>query len=408
MLNPASSSFARARGVGAPLTVVKDMHTPLAFRKTADRHQVKRFLSTIDNSDEYVQRPKVVRATVKDCIRDRRGLIGIPTQDDSHMITFDQQTIDSAGAFLIGELENLDPRLHMPLQSVTWMEDIKIRGNVTIADDLSSYTVNTFAALGGVPGSNKNWVGKRATSIPTLSVDADKIAQRIEPWAMTLDWTMFELEQSRKLGRPIDEQKHIALQRKWNYDLDEETYIGDTVMGMNGLLNHSLLTNTGNAPTGSWSSATPAQIIADMTEIITSVAGTSALALMPDTLLLAFPDLTLIATTLISSAGNISILEYFLRNNPSRAQGTPLKIRGRKWLVGTGKTFGGLAGLGPTTTNCMFAYRNEEDYLRIPVVPLLRTNPEFRDIRQLVTYYGRIGQVEMVYPETVGRRAGIN
>jgi len=41
-------------------------------------------------------------------------------------------------------------------------------------------------------------------------------------------------------------------------------------------------------------------------------------------------------------------------------------------------------------------------------VPLLRTALEFRDIRQMVTYYGRIGQVELVYPETVARRANID
>lgn len=405
-MNVVPSQVTRARSVGAPITVIKDLNTPLSARKTATPYQLKRMLDTVENADHMEKRPRIIRAAC------RKGLISARTQDDGLMmpnaLTFDQATIDSSGAFLIGELENLDPRLHMPLASVTWMEDIKIRGNITIADDLSSYTVNTFTAMGGVPGSNKSWVGKRAISIPTVGIDNEKIQQRVEPWALTLDWTMFELEQSRKLGRPIDEQKHVALQRKWNYDLDEETYIGDTLLTMNGLLNHSLLTNTGNALTGTWKTATPAQILADVNEILVSTAAASALALMPDTLLLAFPDLALLTSTLISSAGNISVLEFLLRNNIAKSQGTSLRIRGRKWLVGTGVTFGGVAGVGPTATNCMFAYRNEEEYLRIPVVPLLRTNPEFRDIRQMVTYYGRIGQVEMVYPELCARRSNIN
>lgn len=407
-MNAVPNYVTQPRGVGVPLTIIKDLDTPLDQRRTADRSEVKRFMRTLEDDCEYVERPALVRAHAHDAIRDRHGLISIPTRDDSGMLTFDQATIDSSGAFLIGELENLDPRLHMPLQSVTWMEDIKIRGNVTIADDLSSYTLNSFAAGPGVPGSNKNWVGKRTNSIPSLAVDNEKIAQRIEPWALSIDWTMFELEQSRKLGRPIDDQKHVALQRKWNYDLDEETYMGDTAFAMNGMLQHALLTNTGNALTGNWNSATPAQIIADLTEPINSIAGTSGLAVLPDTAILAWSDMSLLTSTLISTAGNISILEYFLRNNPCRAAGVPLKLKGRKWLVGTSKTFGGVAGRGPSSTNSMFWYRNEEDYLRIPVVPLLRTNPEFRDIRQIVTYYGRIGQVEMVYPELACLRSGIN
>ncbi len=34
------------------------------------------------------------------------------------MITFDQATVDSSGAFLIGELERLDQTLNLPLVGV--------------------------------------------------------------------------------------------------------------------------------------------------------------------------------------------------------------------------------------------------------------------------------------------------
>jgi hypothetical protein len=400
-MNIAQTVAAARRLNPVPLTVVKSVHTPLSFRRLADAGDVRKALRTADRQD-CTHRPVAISDAV------RAGMIRIPTRDDNGMLTFDQATRDSTGAFLVGQLERLDPILHMPLMEVSWDEDIDIRTDVTIADDLSSYTVSTFAAAPGVPGSEISWVGKRASAIPSIDIDIGKTAQRIEPWARTIDWTLYELEASRLLGRPIDEQKHIALQRKWNLDLDHVTYIGDTPLAMNGILNHSLLTNTGNALTGNWASATPAQVLGDVNEILTSVAGTSALAALPDRLLLAFPDLTLLASTLISTAGNISVLEFVLRNNASKAAGIALQIQGRKWLVGSTKTFGGLSGRAPTTTNCMFAYRKDKNYIRIPVVPLLRTNLEFRDIRQMVTYYGRIGQVELVYPETAARRSNID
>lgn len=378
-------------GTPMPLTVIEHPDSPLWTRRTADKSDIKKFLTSIDFADEYIDRPRVIR-----------------TMDHANPISLDRRTMDSAGAFLIGELERLDPRIHLPLAAVTWMLDIDLRKDVTIADDLSSYTVSSFAAAQGVSGSNKNWVARRANAIPNMEIDIGKTAQRVEPWSMTLEWTLFELESARRLGRPVDEQKHLGLQRKWNMDVDEQVYMGDSVMGMTGLLNHTLLTNTGNAPTGSWSTATPAQILADVNSIMTSTAGSSGIAVMSNKLLLAFPDLALLATTLISTAGNISVLEFLLRNNITRANGEKLNIQGRKWLLGTGNTFGGFAGKGPTSTNCMVAYRQEEEFVRIPIVPLLRTPIEFSGIYQRIAYYGRIGMVELVYPELVARRSNIN
>ena len=45
--------------------------------------------------------------------------------------------------------------------------------------------------------------------------------------------------------------------------------------------------------------------------------------------------------------------------------------------------------------------------MRYPLVPLQRTPIEFRGIYQLTYYYGRLGQMEVVYPETLGYGDGI-
>ena len=50
------------------------------------------------------------------------------------MITFDQATVDSSGAFLIGELERLDQTLNLPLVGYTWTRDIQLREDVSIAE----------------------------------------------------------------------------------------------------------------------------------------------------------------------------------------------------------------------------------------------------------------------------------
>ena len=54
-----------------------------------------------------------------------RRLVRAYTTDG--MMTYDQMTIDSTGAFLIGQLERLDQTLNEPLVEFTWSRDIDIR-----------------------------------------------------------------------------------------------------------------------------------------------------------------------------------------------------------------------------------------------------------------------------------------
>ncbi|HFT4086514.1 TPA: major capsid family protein, partial [Shigella flexneri 2a] len=124
------------------------------------------------------------------------------------MITFDQATVDSSGAFLIGELERLDQTLNLPLVGYTWSRDIQLREDASIADDISSWTNTSFAAAGtGANPNGKNWVGKDSTAIAGVNVDIGKSGNPLNLWGMELGWTVIELQAAQQVGRPIDTQK---------------------------------------------------------------------------------------------------------------------------------------------------------------------------------------------------------
>ena len=55
----------------------------------------------------------------------------------------------------------------------------------------------------------------------------------------------------------------------------------------------------------------------------------------------------------------------------------------------------------------MVAYTKGEQYVRYPLVPMQRTQLEFRGLYQLCTYYAVLGEVEFVYPETVAYADGL-
>lgn len=314
------------------------------------------------------------------------------------LMTFDARTIDSSGAFLIGELERLDQRLHEPLASVSWSRDIDLREDVSIADEFSAFTNSSFAAAAGVAGSGKAWVGKDASAITGISLDIGKTTSPLSLWAMQLGWTIPELESAQKLGRPVDQQKFAGMQLKHQMDIDEQVYIGDTALGLTGLVNHASMTNVTNAQTGTWSSATPQQILNDVNELLNSVWAASAYAVCPDRLLIDPVNYSRLVATIVSSAGNISVLEFLKSNSLSNSiNGRPLDIQPLKWLTGR----------GASGTQRMVAYTKDPMRVRFPLVPLQRTPLEYRDLRQLTTYFGRLGAVELVYPETIGARDGI-
>jgi hypothetical protein len=338
-----------------------------------------------------IEAPKLIRARTHD-----QGL------------TFDRHTIDSTGSFLINELERLDPTLHGPLAAVSWSRDIDLREDVSIADETSSFTNSTFAAVGGISPTGKSWIGKDSTQIANLALDIGKTPNPLTLWGMELGYSIPELESAQRLGRPVDSQKLEGIKLKHNMDIDEMVYIGDTALNKFGMVNNTAsVTNFTTAVNGSWlnGTTTPNQILADINEQLTSTWAQSGWAICPSELRIPPKHFGYLSSTLISTAGNQSILEFVKKNSISLSiNGKELNIQPLKWL--SGRATGGTPFVDANSGR-MVAYTKAKDRLRFPLVPLQRTPLEYRSIYHLTTYFGRLGVVEIVYPDTISYRDGI-
>jgi len=326
--------------------------------------------------------------------------------------TYDRATMDSAGAFLVGELERLDPMIHEPLVSVTWDRDIDLRTDVQMGDEQSSYTTSTFASTGGVTPSGISWAGKETTTLPRTNVDIAKIVNPLTLWAEQVSYSLPELMSAQLLGRPIDTQMLAGLNLKHQMDTDQMVYIGDTVLGKTGLLNHTLVTNVANVAAGSaaggplqWINKTPDEIKADVNELLVSVWAASGFKAPPNKLLLPPIPFGYLTTTLVGNAAGDSILKWLRENNVMTAQyNIDLDILPVKWLDKA--NINGPGGAAATYDR-MVAYTQKSDYVRYPLVPLQPMQPQYRGIWIDVPYFGRLGCVEVVYPETMGARDGV-
>lgn len=337
------------------------------------------------------------------------------------LTTYDQRTVDSTGAFLVGELERLDPKMHEPLVAVTWGRDIDLRSDVTLADEVSSFTLSTFAASSGLGGVNsstaygsnagKAFIGKDTNQISSVMLDIGKTAQPLYLWGMELSYTIPELESAQRVGRPVDAQKFDAIRLKHQMDVDEMVYIGDPTVGQTGLLNSpavsaSNVVANANAHT-TWAqkisddttgNVGASQILSDINTLINATWQASGWAVAPRELRVPPVQYGLLVSAKVSTAGNMSLLEYLKLNSLSNSiNGVPLNIQPLKWLKGAGA-----AG-----ADRMIAYTKDENRVRYPLVPLQRTPLQYRSIFHLTTYYGRLGVVEFVYPETAAYADGI-
>jgi len=339
---------------------------------------------------------------------------------DQAYMTRDGRTVDSTGSFLVGELERLDLSLHKPLAAVTWGRDIDLREDVTIADDVSSFTISSFASAGGLGqgqgvGTGKSWIGRKANQVPNTSVDIAKIANPLTPWGNELAYTIFELEAAARLGRPIDQQKFEALQLKHQMDIDEQVYVGDTGLSLGGLVNHPLVSaygtvasvSTGVSGFTQFAKKTADEILADINSWLISVWAASAYAVIAKDILLPPSQYGYLSTQKVSQAGNVSILKYILENNIyTQSEGKPISIQPLKWLAGS--TDAGLAtAIGNGGLDRAVVYSKDKDRVRFPMTTLNRTPVQFDSIFHKSTYFCKLGAVEVVYPETLGYFDGL-
>lgn len=317
------------------------------------------------------------------------------------------KTRDSALAYYVNQLENLDKSLYEPLVSVTWGRDVQLRPGITMSNESTSFIRSAFAGAGSLSnsltnGGNMPWISAETTAIPGISVNGQKIVLPLRLLAREVSYTSVELERSQLTGQPIDTQKIDALNFLYQMNTDQMVYVGSSDVGATGLVNDASITEStvGNGVSGSslWVNKTPDEICADVNTLLTSTWLAAAYAICPSKLLLPPAQFAYIASQKVSSAGNVSILKFIEENSIAlKVNGRPLDIQPVKWLTG--------AGSG--STDRMVAYTNDVSRVRFPMVPIRRETAYYQGIRFTAPYLWAFGQIEFVYPETVQYADGI-
>jgi hypothetical protein len=310
--------------------------------------------------------------------------------------TIRARTQDGNLAFFVNQLDNLDRRLYQPLVSVTWGRDIKLREDVTMAFESTSFIRSSFGGNGTLNSEGLPFISQESTTLQGVSIDGEMITSPIHLLGREVSYSSVELERSQYLGRSIDSQKIDALNTMYQMAVDRMVYVGSSEVGAEGLLNSSQVTAAqvvnGAGGTKAWNTKTADEILNDVNTLLDACWSASAYAVCPDKLLLPPTQFSYILSQKVSTAGNISILQFLKENCICNAtNGRPLDIQPVKWL----------AGAGTGGDDRMVCYTNDINRVRFPMVPIRREMPYYKGINFIAPYIWAMGAVEFVYPETV-------
>lgn len=348
----------------------------------------------------------------------------------------------SADIFLRNELAFNIKKLYLPLYSTTYQRDILSVAGPGLETLTTNITHANFSVMGSLTPTSINVTANGVTAGPVIQVENRQMAFPTLPFQLTMQWTEQALIESAAAQRPITQQQLDGQQMILQLARDQYAYLGmidyknpfpEQPVKPYGLLNapfayseqpisetfSSMITGNSGDQT-----AVTMKIVQILTNVQAQVAKRGGLAIVPNCLLLPFSVYTMLSSQVVSSAGNVSILEYLQENNVyTRNTGEKIEIHYVKWLdnqtlnqaesldnvpktqaeqKATSPDWLGNGGL----MRAVWYYKHP-DYCMIPTLNIKQTPPVPINGVWQVWGFTKLCHILLPYPETIGYVDGI-
>ena len=200
------------------------------------------------------------------------------------------------------------------------------------------------------------WVADRAKDLKFVGTEYGKSTTTVHMANIGYDFGIEEVHQAAMLGQNLQGDKALAARMAYEHMVDRVAFEGDAEKGFQGLYNNTGVTAI-SATTGDWATATEAQILADVNELLTGIFTATNEIAMADTLILPSAKRQYIGSTQLGDT-QITILEFLQKNNSFTAEtGRPLTIISSR----------GLDAAGAGGTSRMVAYRRSPEVLKMHI-----------------------------------------
>lgn len=158
-------------------------------------------------------------------------MLKVPTNDGlpgSYMM--DANSVSGGLAFLVGELEKRDEKLHEPLTSITWPRDMPVKTGGGWVDSVSVFDVS----YASTEGSNEGLIGGETNDLPMIQADIGKDSYKVFQWGHIISVPLINQQKLQKIGRSLDDILNRGLHLVHDKMLDRNVYTGISKGGSYG------------------------------------------------------------------------------------------------------------------------------------------------------------------------------
>lgn len=237
--------------------------------------------------------------------------------------------------------------------------------------------------------------------IPRVDVNVQEFVSPVKGMAAGFGFDLDDIAAAQMAGVPLDSRKATAATRAFARLVNKIAWNGDAATGLPGFLSNTNV-STGSVPAGVggtvWTLKTPTEIVLDMNLVARAPITASLGELTPDTMLLPVNAHALVASTPISVDNNMTILKYFLANNPW--------ITNVQTVVELSASNNSVASL---TTDAIVAYKRDPEFLTLEIPKMFRFQPvQERNLEFITNGHGKTGGVIIYQPLSVAIYQGID
>lgn len=270
-------------------------------------------------------------------------------------------------------------------------------GFVPVNTDGDMWDIGTLVYSGDVAGVAAYLAGK-GFDVPNASVNFSLGQSNFYLAGIGYELFLQEVNRAARMNVALGDKKASAARMVAEQFIYNTVMTGSTEKNLTGLVNNGSVP-AANATTGSWASATVAQILADVNQALNDVITNSKETAIPNALLLPTTAFLLLNNTQLTNS-NDSVLTFIQRNNSySAITGQPLDIRPSRALE--------TAGSG--STRRMIAYEKNPDNMEFFLPGAFEFLPPFAisSMSWRVDGIMNVGQLEIYRPKTLSYRDNI-
>lgn len=270
-------------------------------------------------------------------------------------------------------------------------------GLVPVNTEGDMWDIGTLVYSGDVAGAAA-YISGKGFDIPNASVNFSQGLSSFYLAGAGYELSLQEVNRASRMNVSLGDRKASAAKQVADKFVYDRVIRGSTEKNFTGLINNTSVP-TANATTGGWGSATVAQILADVNQVLNDVITNSSETAMPDSLLLPTSRFLTLNNTQLTNASD-SLLTFIQENNSYTAiTGNPLNIRPSRELETA----------GASSTKRMIAYEKSPDNMEFFLPGMFEFMSPFpiSSMSWRVDGVMNVGQVEIYRPKAISYRDNI-